>query len=100
METGTRLFVEVFGMIAIAAYLSLGLVRDRPVFEGPEREHLPEEFPLLTTSLFCPDWALGADVVIGLDNTGPKPFLKVTSCDLLLEGETCDMACVKRISQA
>ena len=91
MEPTTLLFVEVFGMIALAAFLTVGLVRDRPIFEGPESEHLREEVPLLHTTMFCPDWRIEADVAIGLDRSGPKARLGVLSCDLLLEGETCDL---------
>lgn len=100
METGTLLFAEVFGMIAIAAYLTVALVRDGPVFKGPERERVPRGVPLLTTTLFCPDWQVGAEVAIGLARTGRKPLLEVVSCDLLLEGEQCDQACMRGVAQA
>ena len=100
MEPTTLLFVEVFGMIAIAAYLTATLVRDRPVFEGPESGHLLEDVPLLHTTMFCPDWRTAADVAIGLDRSGPKARLAVLSCDLLLEGETCDLTCLAGIPKA
>ena len=41
-------------------------------------------------TMFCPEWRMAADVAIGLDPSGPKAWLDVLSCDLLLEGETCD----------
>ena len=100
MEPTTLLFVEVFGMIAIAAYLTATLVRDRGVFEGPESGYLQEEVPSLHTTMFCPDWRTAADVAIGLDRSGPKARLAVLSCDLLLEGETCDLTCLRAIPQA
>ena len=100
MEPTTLLFVEVFGMIAIAAYLTVTLVRDRPVFEGPESGHLQEEVPLVHTTMFCPEWRVGADVAIGLDRSGPKARLDVLSCDLLLEGRTCDLTCLRATAQA
>ena len=100
MEPATLLFVEVFGMIAIAAYLTVAFARARPVFEGPESEHLPEEVALLNTTMFCPDWRTTADVAFGLDRSGPKARLGVVSCDLLREGETCDLTCVREIVQA
>ncbi len=100
MEPATLLFAEVFGMIAIAAYLTVALVRDRPVSEGPESEHLLEEVPLLNTNVFCPEWRLGAELTIGLDRSGPKARLGVVSCDLLREGKTCDLTCVGGIAQA
>ncbi len=100
MEPATLLYAEVFGMIAIAAYLTVALVRERPVFEGPESGHLPEEVPLLHTTMFCPEWRTTADVAIGLDRSGPKARLHVLSCDLLLEGEACDLTCVGGIAQA
>ncbi len=99
MEPATLLFAEVFGMIAIAVYLTLVLVRDRPAFEGPDHELLPE-LPVLNTQVFCPEWRLRADVAIGLDRSGPKPLLGVVSCDLLHDGETCDLACIGGIAQA
>ncbi len=100
MEPTTLLFVEVFAMIAIAACLTAILVRDRPVFEGPESGHLQKEVPLLHTTIFCPDWRVAADVAIGLDRSGPKARLDVVSCDLLLEGETCDLTCLAGIPKA
>ncbi len=100
MEPATLLFAEVFGMITIAAYLTVALVRDRPVFQGPESEHLPEEVPLLNTKAFCPEWRLVADVAIGIDRSGPKARLGIVSCDLLHEGKTCDLTCVEEIAQA
>ncbi len=100
MEPTTLLFVEVFGMIALAAFLMVGLVRDRPVFEGPESGYLQEEVPSLHTTMFCPDWRTAADVAIGLDRSGPKARLAVLSCDLLLEGETCDLTCLAGIPKA
>ena len=100
MEPTTLLFVEVFGMIAIAAYLTATLVRDRPVFEGPESGHLQEEVPLLHATMFCPEWGIAAGVGLGLDRSGPKARLDVMSCDLLLEGGTCDLTCVGGIAQA
>ncbi len=99
MEPTTFLFVEVFGMIVIAACLTAILVRDRPVLEGPESGHLPEEVPLLHTTMFCPEWRVAADVTIGLDRSGPKARPIVLSCDLLLQGETCDLSCVEGIMQ-
>jgi hypothetical protein len=99
MEPATLLFAEVFGMIAIAIYLTVVLVRDRPAFEGPEHELLPE-LPVLDTKVFCPEWRLRADVAIGLDRSSPKPRLGVVSCDLLHDGETCDLMCVGGIAQA
>jgi hypothetical protein len=93
-------FLEVFGMIAIAAYFTVALVRDRPVFEGPESGHVSDGVPLLNTIIFCPERQLGADVALGFDRSGPKARLEVLSCDLLPEGETCGMACVGGIAQA
>jgi hypothetical protein len=101
MEPTTLLFVEVFGMIALAAYLTATLVRDRMVFEGPESGgHLPEEVRSLHTTMFCPEWRTAADVAIGLDRSGPKARLHVLSCDLLLEEETCDLTCLGGIAKA
>jgi hypothetical protein len=100
MEPATLLFAEVFGMIAIAAYLTVALVRERPVFEGPDSEHLPKKVPLLNTKVFCPEWRVRGEVAIGLDRSGPKARLGVVSCDLLREGETCDLTCVGGIAQA
>ncbi len=100
MEPTTLLFVEVFGMIAIAAYLTTTLVRNRTAFDGLLSEHLEEETPLLHTSMFCPEWKMATDVAIGLDRSGPKAQLDVLSCDLLLERKTCDLTCVGRIAQA
>ncbi len=100
MEPTTLLFVEVFGMIAIAAYLTATLVRDRPVLEGPESGHLQEEVPSLHTTMFCPEWSIEAEVAIGLDHSAPKARLDVLSCDLLLEGETCKLTCLEEIAQA
>ena len=100
MEPTTLLFVEVFGMIAIAVYLTATLVRDRPVSEGPESGHLQEEVSLLHTTMFCPEWRTPADVAIGVDRSGPKARLDVLSCDLLLEGGTCDLTCVGGIAHA
>ena len=100
MEPATLLFAEVFGMIAIAVYLTVALVRDRPVFEGPGSEHLPAEVPVLNTKILCPEWRLGAEVAIGLDRSGPKARLGVVSCELLRGGEACDRTCVGEIAQA
>ncbi len=100
MEPTTLLFVEVFGMIAIAACLTATLVRDRPVPDGPESGHLQEEVSLLHTTMFCPEWKIAAGVALGLDRSGPKARLDVLSCDLLLEGGTCDLTCVGGIAQA
>ena len=100
MEPTTLLFVEVFGMIVIAACLTAILVRDRPVLEGPESGHLPEEVPLLHTTMFCPEWRVAADVAVGLKRSGPKARLEVLSCNLLLERETCDLSCVGGVAQA
>ena len=69
-------------------------------FGDPEREHLPGGIPLLTTTFFCPVWKRRADVTIGFDRSGPKVRLGVVSCDLLREGETCDLTCVREIVQA
>ncbi len=100
MEPATLLFAEVFGMIAIAAYLTVALVRERPVFEGPESEHVPEEVPSLNTKVFCPEWRVRGEVAIALDRSGPKARLHVLSCNLLREGETCDLTCVGGAAQA
>ena len=100
MEPTTLLFVEVFGMIAIAAYLTSTLVRNRPAFAGPVSEHLEEETPLLHTSMFCPEWRMAADVAVGIDRSGPKARLDVLSCDLLGDGETCDLTCVGGVARA
>lgn len=69
-------------------------------FADPEREHLPGGVPLLTTRFFCPEWKRGADVTIGLDRSGPKARIGVVSCDLVREGETCDLTCVGGIEYA
>ncbi len=100
MVPTTILFAGIFGMIAIAAYLTATLVRDRPVFERPESGHLQEEVPLLHTTMFCPEWRVATDVTIGLDRSGPKARLDVLSCNLLLERETCDLTCVGGTAQA
>ena len=84
----------------IAAYLTAILIRDRPVFEGPESGHLLEDVPLLHTTMFCPEWRVAADVAIGLDRSGPKARLDVLSCNLLRERETCDLTCVGGTAQA
>jgi hypothetical protein len=101
MEPTTLLFVEVFGMIALAAFLSTALFRDRPVFEGPESDHLQEDAPLLYARLLCPEWGTVADVAVGLDRSGPKARqTTVLSCSLLHEGATCDMQCLEEVAQA
>jgi hypothetical protein len=100
MEPATLLFVEVFGMIALAVFLSTALFRDRPVFEGPESDHLQEDVPLLHTTLLCPEWGTAADVAIGLDRSGPKATQTVLWCSLLHEGATCDMECLEEMAQA
>ena len=100
MEPATLLLDAIFGLHALAAYLTVALVRERPVFEGPESEHVPEEVPSLNTKVFCPEWRVRGEVAISLDRSGPKARLHVLSCDLLREGETCDLTCVGGIAQA
>ena len=87
-------------MIAIAAYHTVALVRERPVFEGPDSEHLPEKVPLLNTKVFCPEWRVRGEVAIALDRSGPKARLHVLSCNLLREGEPCDLTGVGGMAQA
>jgi hypothetical protein len=111
MEPAALLFVEVFGMIAIAGFLTVALVRARPLVEGAKQEQdleqvpeqalggVQEKLPVLSTTMLCPTWGIGAEVALGLDSAGPKPRLEILSCDLLLDLETCDRACVGGIAQ-
>ncbi len=100
MEPTMLLFLEVFGMIAIAVYVTVARARDKPVCEGRELQHLLGELPLVNTTILCPERRLRADLVIGVDRSGPRARLGVVSCDLLGEGKTCDLACVGGIAQA
>lgn len=100
MEPATLLFVEVFGMIGIAAFLTQAIVRDRPVFAGPGGREATLDLTPMATSIFCPEWMATADVTLGVTRTGKDHRLEVLTCDLLMDGETCDGLCMRPVVEA
>jgi hypothetical protein len=100
MEPSTLLFVEVFGMIGIAAFLTQAVVRDRPVFAGPSDRKATLDLPPMATSIFCPDWKASAEVTLGVSRNRSGDQLAVLSCDMLMDGETCEGLCMQPALEA
>jgi hypothetical protein len=100
MEPATLLFVEVFGMIGIAAFLTQAVVRDRPVFAGPARPGTAIDTTPVAVSIFCPDWKASANATLGGRSTERGDQLAVLSCDMLLDGETCSGLCLQPALEA
>ncbi len=99
MEPEVLLYVEVFGMIGIAALLTVAIVLDLPVFEGPKP---PSRWRRIeaATALYCPEWHATAKVTLGLEPAIEPEELGILTCDLLREGETCDGPCLTPVLRA
>lgn len=99
MEAEVLLFVEVFGMIGIAAFLTRAVLLDQPVFAGPKP--LPRlRLPRVATALYCPEWHATAKVTLGLKPATDLEELGILTCDLIGDSETCDGHCLGPVLQA
>ncbi len=100
MEQSTLLIVEVLGMIGVAGFLTVALVRDRAVFERPRAGETMDDVSRVLTSIYCPEWRTNADVMLGPRGMDSKKHMGVITCDLLREGETCDRSCLGAVANA
>lgn len=94
------LIVEVVGLIGVACFLTVALLRDRAVFEGPKDEETTGDIPMVVTTIYCPEWRTNADVALGLVGSDSQKHIGVLTCDLLREGETCDRPGVGALATA
>lgn len=99
MEPEVLLYLEVFGMIGIAALLTVAIVLDQPVFEGP-KPLLPWRRIQVATALHCPEWHATAKVTLGLKTATSPDELGILTCDMLRDGETCDEPCLQPVLHA
>ena len=100
MEQSTLLIMEVFGLVGVACFLTVALLRDRAVFEGPQEEETTDDVPMVATTIYCPEWRTNADVALGLVGSGSQKKMGVLTCDMLREGETCDRSCLGAVVNA
>ena len=96
MDPETLVFAEVVGMVGVAAFMTLSL---RGGEESNPRQ-LPSDPPPVTMTVLCPGWKCNADVIVGVKGDAVDGYLGVTACDLLLEGESCNEACVMTVLRA
>jgi hypothetical protein len=70
------------------------LLRVRAVREGAKVVKTSDE-SLVTTKIYCPGWRTSADIALRVVGSGSERSLDVRRCDLLLDEETCDQACIE-----
>jgi hypothetical protein len=98
MEESTLLMVEVVALISVALFLTGALLKGRVLFGTPETGEAATDMPMIATRIYCPEWRAPADIALGLVGSDSSKRLDIVTCDLLLEGETCDQACLEAIA--